>query len=70
MKLILLINVIMPTIVGIIAFISRINTSETFKVKMFFLFLLFFPKNFSLYEQLKFYAQLSLARKKFDNLKW
>ena len=36
-KFILLINVKMPTIVGILTFISRINTSERFKARNFFI---------------------------------
>ena len=35
MKFILLINVKMPTVVGILTFISRINTSERFKEKIY-----------------------------------
>ena len=52
MKFILLMNVKMPTIVGILTFISRINTSENSKTR---------KKNqhFSFYEKLKFYAQFS-----------
>ena len=54
-KLILLINVIMPTIVGILTFMSMINTtSERLKVKSFFI-----CRFFNFYEQLKFRAQLS-----------
>ena len=54
-KYILLINVKMPTIVGILTFISMINTeSERLKVKNFFI-----CRNFSFYEQLNFHAQLS-----------
>ena len=57
MKIILLINVKMPTIVGILTFISRINTSyESLKARKPRLF-----QRFSFYEQLKFYAQLSRA---------
>ena len=54
MKFILLINVKMPTIVGILTFISRINIlSEYFKQeKLSF-------RYFSFYEQLKIHAQLS-----------
>ena len=54
-KFILLINVKMPTIVGILTFMSRIN----------YQFLSFEPKcstifyNFNIYEQLKFHAELS-----------
>ena len=54
-RFILLINVKMPTIVGILTLISRLNTvSESFKAKQ----ILIFP-HFSFYEQLKFHAQLS-----------
>ena len=55
MKFILLINAKMPTIVGILAFISKINTtSECFNQGTPFIF-----QHFSFYEQLHFYAQLS-----------
>ena len=55
MKFILLINVIMPTIVGILKFISMINkTSERLQARNFFI-----CWYFSFYEQLKFCAQLS-----------
>ena len=54
MKSIMLINVKMPTIVGIFTFISMINTtSERHKAKHFF------RRYFSIYEQLTFRAQLS-----------
>ena len=54
-KFILLINVKMPTIVGILTFISMINTTfERLKAINFFICLYF-----SFYEQLKFRAQLS-----------
>ena len=54
-KFILLINVEMPTIVGILTFISMMNTtSERLKARNFFICLCF-----SVYEQLKFHAQLS-----------
>ena len=54
-KFILLINVKMPTIVGILTFISMINaTSERLKARIFFI-----CRYFSLYEQFKFCAQLS-----------
>ena len=54
-KFILLINVKMPTIVGILTFISMINaTSERYKARNFFI-----CRYFSLNEQLKFCAQLS-----------
>ena len=63
-KFILLINVKMPTIVGILTFISMINTtSERFKARNFFI-----CRYFSKYEQLEFCAQLSWAWKKFYNL--
>ena len=55
MEFILLINVKMPTIVGILTFISMINaTSERLKARNFFI-----CRYFSFYEQLKFRAQLS-----------
>ena len=51
----LLINVKMPTIVGILTVISRINTaSESLKSRKVFIFL-----HISFSEQFKFYAQLS-----------
>ena len=54
MKFILLINVKMPTIVGILTFISMINTtSERLKARNFICWY------FSFDEQLKFRAQLS-----------
>ena len=54
MKLILLINVKMPTIVGILTFISRINTAfERFIARILFIF-----HHFTFYEQLKFHTQL------------
>ena len=63
-KFILLINVKMPTIVGILRFISMINTTpERLKARNFFI-----CRYFSFYEQLKFHAQLSWAWKKFYNL--
>ena len=56
MKFILLINIKMPTNVGILTLISRMNTtSENFKARKFFDF-----QHFSFYEQLKFHSQLSL----------
>ena len=56
-KFILLINVKMPTIVGILTFISMINTtSERLKARNFLI-----CRYFSFYEQLKYYAQLSWA---------
>ena len=54
-NIILLINVKMPTIVGILTFISMINTtSERLKARHFFI-----CQYFSFYEQLKFRTQLS-----------
>ena len=54
-KFILLINVKMPTIVGILIFISMINTtSERLKAIIFFI-----CGYFSVYEQLKIYTKLS-----------
>ena len=53
-KFILLINVKMPTMVGILTFISMINTTpERLKAINFFI-----CRYFSFYEQLKFHAQL------------
>ena len=55
MKFILLINVKMSTIVGVLIFISMINTtSARLKARNFFI-----CRYFSFYEQLKFGAQLS-----------
>ena len=55
MKFMLHINVKMPTIVGILTFISRINTkSENLKARKTFIF-----QNFSFYEQMNFHAQLN-----------
>ena len=60
-KFILLINVKMPTIVGILTFISMKNaTYEGLKARNFFI-----CRYFSFYEQLKFHAQLSWAWKSF-----
>ena len=54
-KFILLIKVKMPTIVGILIFISVINTtSESLKGRNFFI-----CRYFSVYEQMKFCAQFS-----------
>ena len=54
----------MPTIVGILTFISMINTtSERLQARHFFI-----CQYFSFYEQLKFRAHLSWAWKKFYNL--
>ena len=55
MKFIMLINVKMPTSVGILSFISMINTtSESLKARKVIIF-----HRFRLYEQLSFHAQLS-----------
>ena len=55
MKFIMLINIKMPTIVGILTFISIIYaTSESLKVRKVFIF-----QNFSFYEQVNFHAPLS-----------
>ena len=52
MKFIMLINVKMPTTVGILTFISMINTkSESLEARKVFIF-----QHFSFYEQLKFHA--------------
>ena len=57
MKFTMFKNVKMPTIVGILTFISMINTtSERLKARNFLIYWYF-----SLYEQLKFRAQLSLV---------
>ena len=54
MKLIMRVNVKMPTTVGILPFISMINTaSEHLKARTIFIF-----QHFRFYEQLKFYAQI------------
>ena len=54
-QFILLINVKMPTIVGILTFISMINTSyESLKARNSYHF-----QHFSFYEDLKFHAQLN-----------
>ena len=60
----MLINVQMPTIVGILTFISMLNaTSESLKARQVGIF-----KQFSYYKQSKFHAHLSWAWKKFHNL--
>ena len=60
----LLINVKMPTIVGILTFISMINTTALhLKARKFFIF-----PHFSSYDLLNLHAHLSCARKKFYNL--
>ena len=56
-KFILLINVKMPTIVGILTFISMVNTTtERLKARHFFI-----CRYFSIYELSKFHAQSCLA---------
>ena len=56
MESILLINVKMPTIVGILTFISRINTVfESFKVRTTFIF-----QHFDCYEQFISFSYLDL----------
>ena len=55
MNFIMVINVKMPTIVGILIFMSMINTTfEHLKAMKVFIF-----KHFRFYDNLKFYAQLS-----------
>ena len=55
MKFIMLINVKMPTMVGILTFMSMINTtSESLKARKVFIF-----QHVSFYDQLKFHAQWS-----------
>ena len=57
MKFIMLINVKMPTVVGILTLISMINTAyQSLEARNVFIF-----QNFSLYEQLEFCAHLSGA---------
>ena len=51
---IMLINVKMPTIVGILTFISMIKQHMSFKARKVFIF-----QHFSFYEQLKYHAQLN-----------
>ena len=53
-KFILLINIKLPTIVGILTFISMIDTTPEQEISLFVVF-------FRFYEQLKFRTQLSLA---------
>ena len=66
MKFILLINVKMPTIVGILTIMSRINiNTEWFKQEKIFIF---FSILVLFFKQLKFHAQFSWAVKKFHNL--
>ena len=63
-KFILLINVKMPTIVGILTFISMTNTtSDWLKARNFFI-----CRYFSFYVQLTCQAQMSWAWKQFYNL--
>ena len=57
-KFILLKNIKMPTIVGILKFISMLNTTfERLKARNFLI-----CQYFSFYEQLKFHAQLSMKK--------
>ena len=64
-KFILLINVKMPTIIGILTFISLINTTpERLKARNFFI-----CWYFSFYQHLKIHDQLSRAQNKVDNLR-
>ena len=61
-EIILLINVKMPTIVGILTFINMINiASESLKARKTYIF-----HYFTFNEQLKYHAQVSMT--KFDNL--
>ena len=63
-KFIMLINIKMPTVVGILTFNSLINTTfESLKARKVFIF-----KHSSCNEHLKIYAQLSWTWKKFYNL--
>ena len=63
-KFILLINLKMPTMVGILTFISMINTiSERLTARRFIIL-----RYFSFYEHLKFRAHLSRARNMLYNL--
>ena len=65
MKFTMLINVKMPTIVGILTFISMVNTpSKSLKARNVFIF-----QHLSFYEKLKFHAQLSRAQKMVYNLR-
>ena len=65
MKFILLINVKMPTIVGILTLMGRINSiliaekQDKYHLELF--------QHFSFYEQLKFHTQLRWAWKKSNN---
>ena len=52
-KVFLLINIKMPTIVGILTFISRKNTTSESEARKMFIF-----SFFVFYEKLKFHAQL------------
>ena len=64
-RFIRLINAKMPTIVGILTFISMINkTSQSLKARKVFIFL-----HFGFYQQLKFHSQLSWAQKSFITLR-
>ena len=66
MTFILLINVKMPTIVGILTFINMTNaTSERFKARHFLI-----CRYFIVYEQLKFRAQLRSMKKNYNLGVW
>ena len=55
----MLINIKMPTIVGILTFISMINTtSESSEARIFLIF-----QHFSFYRELKFHVQLLSMKK-------
>ena len=63
-KFILLKNLKMPTYVGILTFISRINTtSEYFKQQKVFIF-----QYFSFYQAVENSCTVELSMKKFNNL--
>ena len=53
-KFIMLKNIKIPTIVGILTFMSMTNTSVNLKARKIFIF-----QHFSLYEQLIYHAQLN-----------
>ena len=53
MKIILLINVKMPTTVDMLTFVSRRHTSDCFKARNIIIF-----QHFNFYEQWKVHAQL------------
>ena len=58
MKFIMLINVKLSTIVGILTFMSMMNTtSESLRARKIFIF-----QHFRCYDYLKFHAQLSMKK--------